>query len=725
MKMKLTKKRAALFVFIMNLLLFILLTAPFKLWAAASELTQMRPTAALTPVLGMIFGWPAALGCAAGNLVCDLSAGYELLYAAINSVLQVLYAMCAYFFWKKINRERGGKEFRLDSVSRILKFCLLLALNALLTILFTSVLNHAYNVADIISLDNLYLFINSFDSGLLFGAPLMILGSLLQMHMENLKDGGETKPVQFSMNERMILNTLVTGLCICVLVGIAVYMTDKYGSGNISVLGRIYLFEMLAMNTYFALSIGFMRFTEKKISRPIEKLAKIAGSYYSGRSTDAQRSRLLSECEVYAKDSTEVGELARSYMSMIRDLGKYVDNLQSVMAEKERINAELKLASDIQAHMLPCIFPPFPEHCEFELYALMHPAKEVGGDFYDFFMIGENRLALVVADVSGKGVPAALFMVITKTLIKNYTQMGNEPSEVFTIVNRLLCDGNDAGLFVTAWMGVLDIKTGELRYVNAGHNPPLLKRADGEFEYLRERSGLVLAGMNNIKYRQSSLRVNPEDRLFLYTDGVTETTDTKQQLYGEERLRGFLNSHTYCDTEAMLKELRLSLQSFADGAPQFDDITMLLMDFKGAAEAAGRCFEAKEENVPEVLGFVEAELEKAGCSMKLQIAVSVAIEEVFVNIAHYAYPDSEGTARLSVSIDDASDTATFTVSDSGIAFDPLAKDDPDITLSAEQREVGGLGIYIVKQTMDTVTYARENGENILTMTKKLERSLSK
>ncbi len=722
MKMKLTKKRAALFVFAMNMLLFILLTAPFKLWAAASELTQMRPTAALTPVLGMIFGWPAALGCAAGNLVCDLSAGYELLYAAINSVLQILYAMCAYFFWRKINRERGGREFRLDSVSRILKFCLLLGLNALLTVLFTSILNHAYNVSDIISFDNLYLFINSFDSGLLFGAPLMILGSLLQMHMENLKDGGETKPVQFSMNERMILNTLITGLCICVFVGTAVYLTDRYGAaGDISVLGRIYLFETLAMNTYFALSIGFMRFTERKISRPIEKLAKIAGSYYAGHSTDQQRSRLLSECETYAKDSTEVGELARSYMSMIRDLGKYVDNLQSVMAEKERINAELKLASDIQAHMLPCIFPPFPEHCEFDLYALMHPAKEVGGDFYDFFMIGEDKLALVVADVSGKGVPAALFMVITKTLIKNYTQMGNAPSEVFTTVNRLLCDGNDAGLFVTAWMGVLDINTGELTYVNAGHNPPLLKRANGEFEYLRERSGLVLAGMDNIKYRQSRLTVKPDDRLFLYTDGVTETTDTKQQLYGEQRLRDFLNSHTHCDTEAMLRELRLSLQSFADGAPQFDDITMLLMDFHGPSVMLERVFEAKEENIHEVLSFVEQELEKAGCPMKLQIAVSVAIEEVFVNIAHYAYPGGDGTAKLSISIDDASDEATFVISDSGIAFDPLERDDPDITLSAEQREVGGLGIYIVKQTMDTVTYDRENGENILTMTKKLER----
>ncbi len=725
MKIKMTKKSSALFVFAMNMLLFILLTAPFKIWAAASEITQMRPTAALTPVLGMIFGWPAAFGCAAGNFICDLSAGYEALYAALNSLLQILYAMCAYFFWKKINRERGGREFRLNSVSRILKFCLLLGLNALLTVLFTSILNHAYNIADIVSIDNLYLFINSFDAGLLFGTPLLILGSFLQIRLDNLQSGGATEAVSFSMNERMILNTLVTGICICVLVGTIVYLSDRYGAGNISILGKVYIFETLAMNIYFALSVGFMRFTERRISRPIEDLAKIAGSYYSGQSTDKQRSKMLSDCEAYAEDSTEVGELARSYMSMIRDLGSYVDNLQNIMAEKERINAELKLASDIQAHMLPCIFPPFPEHGEFELYAVMHPAKEVGGDFYDFFMIGKDKLALVVADVSGKGVPAALFMVITKTLIKNHGQMGAAPSEVFTTVNKLLCDGNDAGLFVTAWMGVLDINSGELIYVNAGHNPPLLKRADGRFEYLRKRGGFVLAGMDDTKYRQETLTVKPGDRLFLYTDGVTETADTEHRLYGEERLKEFLNVHSADGTEELLGEVLGELQTYAGGGPQFDDITMLLMDFKGAQTAAKRSFEAKVENTEPVLDFVEGELERAGCSPKLQMPLCMAIEELFTNIAHYAYPDGNGSATICVAIDDDTDTATFTVSDTGIAFDPLAKAEPDITLSAEEREVGGLGIFIVKKTMDTLTYTRENGENRLTMTKHLERRTDK
>ena len=582
MKYKMNKSLAVTVVFVANLLLFVLLTAPFKIWAAASEMTQMRPTAALTPVLGMIFGWPAALGCATGNLICDLTAGYELTYSLINSFMQIFYAMNAFFLWKILNRERGGKKFRLDSVMRLLKFCLLLISNAVLTVIFTGILNHAYDVADLLSWDNLYIFINSFDSGLLFGAPLLILGSLLQMRIENMKAGREKTAIRFSMNERMILNTIITGLCICILVAVAIYLMNKYRLGeSISVFGEIYLFETLAMNTYFALSIGLMRFTEQKISRPIENLAHIAGSYSVGQTSDEQRKELMDACEVYAKDSTEAGELARSYISMIRDLERYVENLQTITAEKERINAELTLASDIQSHMLPCIFPPFPGHKEFDLYAMMHPAKEVGGDFYDFFMARENRLAVIVADVSGKGIPAALFMVIAKTLIKNYAQAGLEPAEVFTKVNRLLCDGNDAGLFVTAWMGMLELSTGELVYVNAGHNPPLLKRSNGEFEYLRGRTGFVLAGIDEMQYRQSTLSIAAGDRLFLYTDGVTETTDSDRQLYGEERLRTFLNSHLSYGVEEMLRELQAELRDFAGEAPQFDDITMLLLDFKG------------------------------------------------------------------------------------------------------------------------------------------------
>ncbi len=723
MTRKFGRTELTLIVFATNLILFVLLTAPFKLWVAASELTQMRPAAALTPVLGMIFGWPAAFGCAAGNLVCDLASGYEFSYAVFNSFLQILYAMSAYFFWRRINRKCTEDKLRLNSVAKILKFCLMLGINACLTVICTSVLNHAYNVVDLFSADNFFLFVNSFDSGLLFGVPLLILGHMLNSRIESMKIGSEKTAARFTMNERMILNTLITGFCICILVGTIVYLTDKFGAdSNIGILGRIYIFETLAMNIYFALSIGFMCFTEQKISRPIEKLAQIAGGYYAGNVTTEERRQMIDACKVYANESTEVGDLARSYISMNRDLEKYVENLRNVMAEKERVNAELTLASDIQANMLPCIFPPFPEHSEFNLYAMMHPAKEVGGDFYDFFMIGEDKLAVIVADVSGKGVPAALFMVITKTLIKNYTQTGIEPAEVFTTVNRTLCDSNDAGLFVTAWMGVLEISKGTLTYVNAGHNPPLIKKADGEFEYLRERTGFVLAGMEDIKYRQNTLKLAPGDRIFLYTDGVTETNDSKQELYGEVRLQEFLNSHAECSTEKILQSLQTDLQIFAGNAPQFDDITMLLLDFKGAGTMKERIYKATDENVADMLGFVEDELEKSGCSIKSQNAICVAMEEIFVNIAHYAYPNSSGNVKVAIGIDDDTDVATFIVSDTGIAFNPLEKDDPDVTLSAEERKIGGLGIFMIKKLMDSVAYVRENEENRLTMIKKLERS---
>lgn len=723
MKKQLSKNKATLFVFLMNMLLFVVLTAPFKIWIAASEITEMRPAAALTPVLGMIFGWPAALGCAMGNMICDVAAGYEISYALVNSFLQIIYAMSAYYIWKKMNKERNGEEFRLDSVTRILKFCLLLVINALLTVAFTSVLNHAYSVAEFISFDNLFLFVNSFDSGLLFGAPLLILGHLLQMYIENLREGKNTKIINFTMSERMILNTLITGLCICVFVGISIYLMARYKvASNVSAIGRVYIYETMALNVYFALSIGFMKFTEQKISQPIEKLAEIVGNYYVGNVSDDERKKMLEDCSVYAKDSTEVGKLARSYISMIEDLETYIENLQSIMSEKERINAELQLASDIQAHMLPCIFPPFPGRKEFDLYALMHPAKEVGGDFYDFFLVNEDKLAVIVADVSGKGVPAALFMVIAKTLIKNYTQMDMEPSEVFTTVNHLLCDGNDAGLFVTAWMGVLEIETGKLTYVNAGHNPPLIKRAGGNFEYLRERTGFVLAGMDGIKYRQNTFDLHPGDRIFLYTDGVTESTNEHEELYGEERLQHFLNNHETGNTEEILDVLRKDLRDFSNEAPQFDDITMLLLDYKGKVTMKEKVFEAKDENMLEMLGFVEQELENYGCSMRMQTAISVALEEVFINVAHYAYPDGNGKAKVAINIDPTTDEMTCILSDSGIAFNPLTQDDPDITLPVEQREIGGLGILIVKKTMDYVEYSRENGENILTMRKKLERS---
>ena len=254
--------------------------------------------------------------------------------------------------------------------------------------------------------------------------------------------------------------------------------------------------------------------------------------------------------------------------------------------EKERIGAELNVATQIQADMLPRIFPAFPERPEFDIYASMTPAKEVGGDFYDFFLVDDDHLAVVIADVSGKGVPAALFMVIAKTLIKNHAQNRETPGEVFTQTNAQLCEGNDAGLFVTAWMGVLEISTGKFVYVNAGHNPPLLKRAGGQYEWLKSRPGFVLAGMEGIRYRENTLELMPGDTLYLYTDGVTEATSSAQELYGEERLQAALNEASELPVSQLLPRIKNCIDTFVGDAEQFDDITMLGLQYHTRGEKA-------------------------------------------------------------------------------------------------------------------------------------------
>ena len=249
-----------------------------------------------------------------------------------------------------------------------------------------------------------------------------------------------------------------------------------------------------------------------------------------------------------------------------------------------------------------------------------------------------------------------------------------------------------------------------------------MKRADGSFEYLKTRAGFVLAGMEGIRYRVNEITLNKGDRLFLYTDGVTEATNVDAKLYGEDRLLTFMNQNSSVEAEKLLSLLKTNIDEFVGEAPQFDDITMLMFDYKPQKRSEcmkEKTFQAKTEVLSDVISFVEQTLESYECPMKIQMAICVAIEEVFVNIARYAYPDSEGDMTLGIGFDEQSRTITFRISDKGVPFDPLKKADPDITLSAEKREIGGLGIFIAKKTMDSLSYAYEDGENILIMIKNL------
>ncbi|MDO5573852.1 MAG: SpoIIE family protein phosphatase [bacterium] len=309
------------------------------------------------------------------------------------------------------------------------------------------------------------------------------------------------------------------------------------------------------------------------IVRPINQLSVETARFVAAKNGADGIGEEIRQFEIHTGD--EIENLADAIKTMEEDIDRYIENLTQVTAEKERIGAELNVATQIQASMLPSIFPPFPTRDEFDLYATMNPAKEVGGDFYDFFLTDEDHLVIVIADVSGKGVPAALFMVIAKTLIKNQMQVEKDPQEVFNKVNLQLCENNEAGMFVTAWMGVLEISTGSFTYVNAGHNPPLLKRADGAFEYLSMKPGFVLAGFDEVRYQQTELQLYTGDILYLYTDGVVEATDTHSELYGDSRLQAVLNQNRDKSATELLKAVKKDVDSFVGEAVQFDDMTML------------------------------------------------------------------------------------------------------------------------------------------------------
>ena len=282
----------------------------------------------------------------------------------------------------------------------------------------------------------------------------------------------------------------------------------------------------------------------------------------------------------------EIEVLAESFAKQSARTNLYIDQIKRVTAEKERIEAELDMASRIQCSQLPSLFPPFPDRKEFSLYASMTPAKEVGGDFYDFFMIDDDHIGLVMADVSGKGVPAALLMMVSRVLIKSGLQNGKSPAETLESVNNQLCEGNEADFFVTVWCAVLEISTGKGVAANAGHEHPVLRRAGGLYELQVYRHSMPVGAIKEIPFKQHAFQLNPGDSLFVYTDGVAEATNEQKQLYGTGRMLAALNKDPDAQPEQVLGNVAQDINSFVDGAEQFDDITMLSFRYLGPSGRA-------------------------------------------------------------------------------------------------------------------------------------------
>ena len=281
------------------------------------------------------------------------------------------------------------------------------------------------------------------------------------------------------------------------------------------------------------------------------------------------------------RPNNEIGRLSEDVSDLAQEIDQYLTQIETITAERERISAELDLAARIQADMLPGTFPPFPDRAEFDIFASMDPARAVGGDFYDFLLVDDDHLCLLIADVSGKGIPAALLMMASRILLADNAMLGKSPAEILTSVNTAICDNNEEGMFVTVWLGILEISTGKLTAANAGHEYPALKRPDGSFELLKDRHGFVIGGMDGVRCREYELQLEPGAKLFVYTDGVPEATDAEERMFGTDRMLDALNTEPDAKPERLLENVRNAVDGFVKDAEQFDDLTMLCIEYLG------------------------------------------------------------------------------------------------------------------------------------------------
>jgi phosphoserine phosphatase RsbU/P len=420
----------------------------------------------------------------------------------------------------------------------------------------------------------------------------------------------------------------------------------------------------------------------------------------------------------------EVGRLAASFIYMRDSLKRYIRELTEATAARERMESELKIARDIQMGMVPKDIPPFPGRTELEISAVLEPAREVGGDLYDFFFIDADHLCFVIGDVSGKGVPAALFMARTITLIKATAREVMSPEEILSRVNKELAHNNDSCMFVTVFCGILNVTNGELRYVNAGHNPPLIVRAGEGAEFLKGGESTVLGVEEDTEYAKETIFLRPGDTLYLYTDGVTEAFDGTGQMFSEERLHDEVSAHRKESVAELAGNTMRMVKAHARGVPQSDDITIVVLRYLdavvGAASGENKTIVVKNRlaDIRTLAREIAAFGARHRMSDDVLHDVRLSLEEIVVNIIHYAYEDTrehEITVRMLMKEGEL----VLEVRDDGRPFNPLDVPPPNLDETVEERQVGGLGIFLSRRLMDSVEYRREGAENILTMRKRL------
>ena len=452
----------------------------------------------------------------------------------------------------------------------------------------------------------------------------------------------------------------------------------------------------------------------RRVTRPLRSFAQSADEIAKGH--------IDTELPVI-KTKDEMRRLHDSFETMQRSLVRQIEKTRTVNAEKGRIEGELQTAREIQMSMLPKTFPAFPDRADIDVYGQQTPAKEVGGDLFDFF-IRDEKLFFCVGDVSGKGVPASLVMAVTRTLFRTVSSRESNPGKIVSSINDVTTANNESDMFVTLFLGVLDLPTGRLRYCNAGHCAPLLLGSG--VGVLPVAPNLPLGIVEKFEFQRQEAIVSPGTTIFLYTDGLTEAENTRHELFGDSRLleaasEVFRRGHI--QPNQIVGELTEAVHAFVGEAEQSDDLTMMAIQYQNKQQDNVRLRRSLTlpndvESIPQLNEFIDAVAEDIQLDMSLTMSLNLAIEEAVVNVMSYAYPAGvAGEVNIEACAD--SEWLTFVISDAGTPFDPTAKEEADTTLSVEDRPVGGLGIFLVRQLMDTINYERADGMNILTLRKRV------
>lgn len=492
----------------------------------------------------------------------------------------------------------------------------------------------------------------------------------------------------------------------------------------------------------------------RKLTKPLENLQNSANELSKGNL----------DVEIKKESSDEIGDLATSFDIMKNSMKKLITDLkdmnqnlemkvkertkeikmaydeldvyknqlevkveeeikkrQETMAIKERMEGELNIAHDIQMSMIPLLFPVFTEYKEFSLFAKIKPAREVGGDFYDFYFIDDNHLCIVIGDVSGKGVPAALFMAVSKTLIKSRASDDLSPASIVSYVNEEMSIDNPASMFVTLFIGVLDLNTGTLKYTNAGHNPPYIVKPDSTIAALNQRHGPIVGAIDGITYSEGSIVLKPKDKLLLFTDGVTEAMNINGDLFGEEKLENFLIESHGLPVTPLIDELMGAVSDHEAGCEQSDDITILAFEYFGRELIASDTISIKNHinSLSTVANYFESLSEEYSIPMPITHKMNIALDDLLNNIISYGYDDDKEHI-IELQFEYSKHRLSVIISDDGIPFNPFEEKPVDTSLSIEEREIGGLGIHLVREMVDHYSYSRKVNRNVVTLTMDLD-----